>query len=91
MRRYIPPWLPICDDRQDRELLERTGVSMNDKDNPHQRMTQPSRDERLKVALRENLKKRKAQARGRAGMTVITPEDDARARKAQAGRQDTEE
>ena len=62
------------------ELCERASVSMNDKDNPHQRITQPSRDERLKLALRENLKRRKSQARGRAGMTVVTPEDEARAR-----------
>lgn len=51
---------------------------MTGKENPHQRMTKPSRDERLKLALRENLKRRKSQARGRAGMTVVTPEDDAR-------------
>jgi len=39
-----------------------------------------ARDARLKAALRDNLKRRKSQARGRAGMTVITPEDDARVR-----------
>lgn len=38
-----------------------------------------AREARLKAALRDNLKRRKSQARGRAGMTVITPEDDARA------------
>lgn len=53
---------------------------MNDKKSPHERKTQLSRDERLKAALRENLKKRKSQARGRNGMTIVTPEDDARAR-----------
>jgi hypothetical protein len=37
-----------------------------------------ARAERLKAALRDNLKRRKAQARGRAGMTIVTPEDDAR-------------
>jgi len=53
---------------------------MSDDDkSPHQRRTQPSRDERLKLALRENLKRRKAQARGRSGMTIVTPDDDARA------------
>ena len=52
---------------------------MNDKDSPHQRRTQPSRDERLKLALRENLKRRKSQARGRSGMTIVTRDDDARA------------
>lgn len=38
-----------------------------------------TREARLKAALRDNLKRRKSQARGRAGMTVVTPEDDARA------------
>lgn len=52
---------------------------MNDKDSPHQRRTQPSRDEQLKLALRENLKRRKAQARGRSDMTIVTPDDDAQA------------
>ncbi|MBI3701774.1 MAG: hypothetical protein HY242_15195 [Afipia sp.] len=37
-----------------------------------------ARDERLKAALRENLKRRKAQARGRNGMTIVTPDDDKR-------------
>lgn len=37
------------------------------------------REERLKAALRDNLKRRKSQARGRAGMVIVTPEDDARA------------
>jgi hypothetical protein len=36
------------------------------------------REARLKLALRENLKRRKSQARGRAGITAVTPEDDAR-------------
>ncbi len=39
-----------------------------------------AREARLKAALRDNLKRRKSQARGRAGMAIITPEDDARAR-----------
>lgn len=39
-----------------------------------------AREARLKLALRENLKRRKSQARGRPGMTVVTPEDDAPAR-----------
>ena len=64
---------------------------MNDKDNPHQRITQPSRNEVLKLALRENLKRRKAQARGRSGMTIVTPDDDARARDGKADRRDIEE
>lgn len=37
-----------------------------------------ARDARLKSALRDNLKRRKSQARGRAGMTIVTPDDDAR-------------
>lgn len=39
----------------------------------------PARDARLKAALRDNLKRRKSQARGRAGMAIVTPDDDARA------------
>jgi hypothetical protein len=54
---------------------------MTDDKGPHQRVTQPSRDERLKLALRENLKRRKSQARGRSGMTIVTPDDDARVTK----------
>ena len=38
------------------------------------------RNERLKSALRDNLKRRKMQARGRAGQAIVTPEDDARIR-----------
>ncbi len=37
-----------------------------------------AREARLKLALRDNLKRRKSQARGRAGMTIVTPDDDAR-------------
>ena len=36
-----------------------------------------ARDARLKAALRDNLKRRKSQARGRAGASIVTPEDDA--------------
>ncbi|CAN5456777.1 hypothetical protein BH10PSE11_BH10PSE11_20110 [soil metagenome] len=39
-----------------------------------------AREARLKLALRDNLKRRKSQARGRAGMTIVTPDDDARTR-----------
>lgn len=39
-----------------------------------------ARDARLKAALRDNLKRRKSQARGRAGASIVTPEDDARVR-----------
>ena len=44
------------------------------------RNAKTAREERLKSALRDNLKRRKSQARGRAGMAIVTPEDDARAR-----------
>jgi hypothetical protein len=37
---------------------------------------QGPRQDRLKLALRENLKRRKSQARGRSGMTVAPSEDD---------------
>ena len=36
-----------------------------------------ARNERLKSALRDNLKRRKSQARGRAGTAIVTPDDDA--------------
>lgn len=39
-----------------------------------------AREARLKSALRDNLKRRKSQARGRAGSAIVTPEDDARMR-----------
>ncbi|CAM5480687.1 putative protein OS=Afipia felis OX=1035 GN=NCTC12722_03694 PE=4 SV=1 [Afipia felis] len=35
------------------------------------------RQARLRAALRENLKRRKSQARGRSGRVIVTPEDDA--------------
>jgi hypothetical protein len=37
---------------------------------------QDPRQDRLKLALRENLKRRKSQARGRSGMTIAPSEDD---------------
>jgi hypothetical protein len=37
---------------------------------------QDPRQDRLKLALRENLKRRKSQARGRSGMPVACPEHD---------------
>jgi hypothetical protein len=45
-----------------------------------ERDAKSARDARLKAALRDNLKRRKLQARGRAGTAIVTPEDDARAR-----------
>lgn len=44
-----------------------------------ERNARSAREARLKSALRDNLKRRKSQARGRAGMTIVTPEDDVRA------------
>jgi hypothetical protein len=35
------------------------------------------RQARLRAALRENLKRRKSQAKGRSGQVIVTPEDDA--------------
>ena len=43
----------------------------------NERNAKSARNERLKSALRDNLKRRKSQARGRAGMTIVTPDDDA--------------
>jgi hypothetical protein len=37
---------------------------------------QDSRQDRLKLALRENLKRRKSQARGRSGMPAASSEQD---------------
>ena len=48
-------------------------------DDKNQRESQPaknSRQERLKLALRENLKRRKSQARGRSDVAAA-PRDDA--------------
>ena len=44
-----------------------------------------AREARLKSALRDNLKRRKSQARGRAGMAIVTPDDDARMRDEESG------
>ncbi|MBN9601172.1 MAG: hypothetical protein J0G28_16055 [Afipia sp.] len=46
---------------------------MSHQPNDHER----ARQERLRAALRENIKRRKSQARGRAGRAIVTPEDDA--------------
>ena len=46
----------------------------------NERHAKSARNERLKSALRDNLKRRKSQARGRAGMAIVTPDDDAKAR-----------
>ncbi|MGL4263310.1 MAG: hypothetical protein ACRCV5_04310 [Afipia sp.] len=49
-------------------------------DATNERNAKSARNERLKSALRDNLKRRKSQARGRAGMAIVTPDDDAKAR-----------
>jgi hypothetical protein len=49
-------------------------------DDPDRNGAESAREARLKSALRDNLKRRKSQARGRAGMAIVTPDDDARAR-----------
>lgn len=49
-------------------------------DTPEKNDAKSVREARLKSALRDNLKRRKSQARGRAGMTIVTPDDDARVR-----------
>lgn len=51
---------------------------MTDDVGNRERNAKSVREERLKAALRDNLKRRKSQARGRAGMAIVTPEDDAR-------------
>lgn len=47
---------------------------------PDKNDAKSAREARLKSALRDNLKRRKSQARGRAGMAIVTPDDDAQAR-----------
>jgi hypothetical protein len=48
---------------------------MNDEPEKREGKKDPRQD-RLKLALRENLKRRKSQARGRSGMTVAPSEGD---------------
>ncbi|MBB5052410.1 hypothetical protein HNQ36_002384 [Afipia massiliensis] len=52
---------------------------------PDRNDAKSAREARLKSALRDNLKRRKSQARGRAGMAIVTPDDDARARDEASG------
>ena len=51
---------------------------MNDEPDKGEGKTQKQdpRQDRLKLALRENLKRRKSQARGRSGVTMAPSEDD---------------
>ena len=44
--------------------------------NPLQDQGNDPRQDRLKLALRENLKRRKSQARGRSGVTIAPSEHD---------------
>jgi hypothetical protein len=44
--------------------------------NPTQDPAKDPRQNRLKLALRENLKRRKSQAKGRSGLTVAPSEAD---------------
>jgi hypothetical protein len=44
--------------------------------NPKQDPGEDSRKDRLKLALRENLKRRKSQAKGRSGLTIAPSEHD---------------
>jgi hypothetical protein len=67
-----------CDDATDLDIGNRR--AMSDEPGRTKDGVRDVRAQRLKSALRDNLKKRKAQARGRAGMTIVTPQDDARAR-----------
>lgn len=55
---------------------------MTDDSGDKGREAKSARNERLKSALRDNLKRRKLQARGRAGAAIVTPEDDAKAHNA---------
>jgi hypothetical protein len=62
---------------------------MTDETSKRQPDAKAAREARLKAALRDNLKRRKSQARGRAGMTVVTPEDDARVRENESAREES--
>jgi hypothetical protein len=48
----------------------------NPKQDPREGSSEDSRQDRLKLALRENLKRRKSQARGRSGMAAASSEHD---------------
>ena len=54
-------------------------------DTPGKNDAKAAREARLKSALRDNLKRRKSQARGRAGTAIVTPDDDARLRDEELG------
>ena len=56
---------------RDRETVE----NPSNRPGKHQREKQVEREERLAAALRDNLRRRKAQARGRREADVRSPED----------------
>jgi hypothetical protein len=57
-------------------LIPRDGPEMADETDKTARQTRTSRDDRLKSALRENLKRRKVQARERAATTEPSQNED---------------
>lgn len=59
---------------------------MTDDSGDKGRDARSTRNERLKSALRDNLKRRKQQARGRGGMAIVTPEDDIRVNEGTTGK-----
>jgi hypothetical protein len=62
---------------------------MADETNKSARQAKASRDDRLKSALRENLKRRKLQARERAGSTEPSQNEDGSLDEGAAGKTDT--
>lgn len=62
---------------------------MIDENEKSARQTKTARDDRLKSALRENLKRRKLQARERAAGAEPAPDDDGSLDKGTAGKTGT--
>ncbi|PJG54991.1 hypothetical protein CVM73_11900 [Bradyrhizobium forestalis] len=59
---------------------------MTDRNEKNSKQDRASRDDRLKSALRENLKRRKLQARERAAITEPSQNDDASLNEGTAGK-----
>jgi hypothetical protein len=57
-----------------RERQAAASAKNSDKDLPGQDSKRDARQDRLKLALRENLKRRKSQARGRDELTAAVPD-----------------